>query len=175
MPDYDIPRITLRYNGIFDFDGFYNAVTDWAKNYGFMWHESSFKHKVPSSEGAEQELAWQMTKKVTEFIEYTIIFTIHMWEVKDVPVEGRKKPLMRARLYIWIEGKITYDWQKKYGGSKFAELLGKWLMKLPHMNPVETMYFDQLYYRVWNLHAVIKKYFDLQAGKNAYKDYLKEN
>src|SRR3989338_429178 len=82
MPDYDIPRITLRYNGIFDFDGFYNAVTDWAKNYGFMWHESSFKHKVPSPEGAEQELAWQMTKKVTEFIEYTIIFTIHMWEEK---------------------------------------------------------------------------------------------
>ena len=41
-------------------------------------------------------------KKVTEFIQYSILFTIHMWEVKDVQVEGRKEPLTKARLYLWI-------------------------------------------------------------------------
>ncbi len=175
MPDYQLPKITLRYNGVFDFNGFYVAVTDWAKNYGYMWHEVDYKHKVPSAEGAEQELKWQLTKKVTEFIQYGILFTIHMWEVKDVQVEGRKEPLMKARLYIIIEGTITYDWQKRYGGSKFAKMLGSWLMRLPHMNPIETKYFDQLYYRIWNLHAVIKKYFDMQSDKHAYKEYLKED
>ncbi|MEK6899571.1 MAG: hypothetical protein AABX05_00450, partial [Nanoarchaeota archaeon] len=61
MGSYNLPRITLRYNGVLDFDGFYSAVNDWAKTYGYMWHESSFKHKVPSSEGAEQEMAWILT------------------------------------------------------------------------------------------------------------------
>jgi len=175
MGKVSLPQITLRYNGVFDFDSLYAEVTEWAKTYGYMWHESSFKHKVPGPEGAEQELAWQLTKKVTEFIKYDILFTIHMWEVKDVPVEGRKNPLMRARLYLIINGTIEYDWQKKFGGSKFTQLLGKWYMKLPHMNPIETVYFDQLYYRIWNLHAQIKKYFDMQAKKHPYKDYLAED
>ena len=63
MPDLQLPRITLRYNGIFDFNGFYVAVTDCSKNYGYMWHEVDYKHKVPSAEGAEQELKWLLTKK----------------------------------------------------------------------------------------------------------------
>ena len=175
MPDVKLPPITIRYNGILDFDGFYAAVHDWAKSNGYMWHESSFKHKVPSSEGAEQEIAWQLTNKVTDFIKYNIIFTIHMWEVKDVPAEGRKKPLMRARLYIIINGEIEYDWQGRFKGSKLAKLLGKWYDKLPHLNPVETVYYDQLYYRIWNLHSVIKKYLDMQSSKNAYKGYLGES
>src|SRR3989344_4036522 len=148
-----LPQITLRYNGVFGFDALYAEVHEWAKRNGYMWHESSFKHKVPGAEGAEQELAWQLTSNVTEFIKYDIMFTIHMWEVKDVAAEGSKKPLMRARLYIIINSTIEHDWQKKFGGSKFA----------------------QLFYRVWNLHAQIKKYFDMQAKKFPYKDYLMED
>ena len=123
MGKVNLPQITLRYNGVFDFDGLYAEVTDWSKRNGYMWHEPSFKHKVPGAEGAEQEMAWQLTKKVTDFIKYDILFTIHMWEVKDVGVENRKKPLMRARLYIIINSTIEYDWQKKFGGSRFALLL----------------------------------------------------
>lgn len=171
----DLPQITLRYNGVFDFDALYAEVTDWGKRNGYMWHESSFKHKVPGPEGAEQELLWLLTTKITEFIKYDIMFTIHMWEVKDIPVEGRKKPLLRARLYIIINSSITHDWQNKFGSSKFAQLLGNWYLKLPHMNPIETIYFDQLYYRVWNLHAQIKKYFDMQSKKHPFKDYLMED
>ncbi len=174
MVKVPLPQITLRYNGVFDFDSLYAEVHEWAKRNGYMWHESSFKHKVPGAEGAEQEIAWLLNNNVTEFIKYDIMFTIHMWEVKDVAVEGRKKPLMRARLYIIINSSIEHDWQKKFGGSKFAQLLGKWYYKLPHMNPIETVYFDQLYYRVWNLHAQMKKYFDMQAKKFPYKDYLAE-
>ena len=116
MADISTPRLTLRYNGLFDFDGLYAAVIDWAKNYNFMWHEVDYKHKVPSPSGAEQELKWMMTKQVTEFIHYSIIFTIHIWDMLEVQVEndGRKRALTTARLYIWIDGTLTYDWQKRF-------------------------------------------------------------
>ena len=98
-------RITLRYSGLFDFDGMYAAIVDWAKNYGYMYHEADFKHKVPSPSGAEQEFKWILTKKVTEYLKYEIWITVHMWDLLEVEVEenGKKKPLSNARLYLWID------------------------------------------------------------------------
>ena len=170
-----LPKITLRYHGLFDFDGLYAAVIDWAKNEGFIWHEKAYKHKVPSPAGAEQEIDWEISKNVTEYIKYTILFTLHIWDLLEVEVDadGKKKTLSNARIYIIINGSITTDWQGRFEkGSRFAQMLGKWYNKT--VNPVEQMYFDQLYYRIWNLHAIIKKYFDMQTKKYAYKGYLGE-
>lgn len=173
--ELSLPRVTLRYNGLFDFDGLYAAVVDWAKNYGYMWLETKYKHKVPSPAGAEQELIWEMTKNVTDYRREKIVFDIHIWDLLEVEVDsnGRKKSLSNARIHIVIDGKFEMDWQKRFTG-RFGEKLGELYRKIMQKE-IETVYFDQLYYRMWNLHAVIKKYFDMQAEKFAYKGYLREN
>ncbi len=167
--------ITIRYNGLFDFDGLYAAITNWAKNYGFLWHEKTYKHKVFSSSSAEEELSWVMTNEVTEYIKYEIAIEVHTWDQKDVEVEanGQKKTVTSARIMMTIKSTIYTDWQKRFGSGRFAGLLGKWYEKL--LTPVESVYYDQLYYRTWNLHALIKKYFDMQKDRFAYKGYLKED
>ncbi|MBT4935275.1 hypothetical protein HOL21_04860 [Candidatus Woesearchaeota archaeon] len=166
--------ITLRYTGLFDFDGLYAAIIDWAKNYGYMWHEKDYKHKVPSPSGAEQEWMWEMTKNVTDYIGHKIIFTVHSWDITEiqVDVEGKKKDLTNARLYIKIQPTLIYDWQKRFKG-RFGSKLGGWYQKVWRKD-YESTYGDQLYYRVWDLHAIIKKYFDMQTKKYAYKGYLGE-
>ena len=173
--DIDLPPITLRYNGLFDFDGLYAAVIDWAKNYGYRWHEKAYKHKVPSPKGAEHEIEWEITKEVTEYISYTISFAVHIWDLREVEVtiDGKKKNLSNARLYIVMNGKITPDWQKRFNGGRFIQWMGEKYLKW--IGDVDAIYADQLYYRMWNLHALIKKYFDLQTKKFAYKGYLGEN
>jgi hypothetical protein len=171
------PKITLRYNGLFDFDGLYAAVIDWAKNYGYMWHEQDYKHKVPSATGAEQEFKWFLTKNVTEYIRYDILFTIHSWDMLEVQVDvdGQKKDLTNARLYIWMEGTLHYDWQKKFSkGGWFGRKLGTVYNKVMMLD-MEVKYFDPLYYRMWNLQAILKKYFDMQTKKYSYKGYLGES
>ncbi len=177
MGKYERPQITLRYNGLFDFDGLYSAVVDWAKNYGYRWHEKTYKHKVPSPRGAEQELEWNLSKKVTNYISYDIVFTIHSWDQTEVEVEvdGKKKSLTNARLYIIMQGTLVYDWQNRFAGSKFVQKLGEWYVNLVYKKETESLYFDQLYYRMWDLHAVMKKYFDMQTQKYAYKGYLGEH
>ena len=169
-----LPQITLRYNGLFDFDGLYAAVTDWAKNYGYMWHEANYKHKVPTPAGAEQELKWILNKNVTEYVRYNILFTIHIWDLTEMEVEidNKVKSLSNARLYILIDPKVEYDWQKIGKGGRFTSKLAAWYTKLTKKD--QEVYLDQLYYRIWNLHAIIKKYFDMQTKKYAYKDYLNE-
>ncbi len=168
------PQITLRYNGLFDFDGLYSTITDWAKNYGYMWHEKQYKHKVPSPKGAEQEMTWILTKEVTEYLHFEVVLTVHIWDLLEVEVEtsGQKKALSNARLYILMDG--TLSWGKHhFKGGWFSKKLGQWHDKALMVDLEQNM--DLLYYRMWNLHAIIKKYFEMQAKKHAYKGYLGEN
>lgn len=171
MGTLPLPPITLRYSGLFDFDGLYAAIIDWAKNYGYRWHEKAYKHKVPTPAGAEQELEWEITRNVTEYINYTISFTVHVWDLREVVVEN--KILSNGRISIIIEGKINYDWQKRFSGGRFIRWLGVKYEKNIKQE-VETVHFDQLYYTLWNLHALMKKYFDIQTKKHQGKRYLGE-
>ncbi len=166
----------LRYSGLFDFDGLYAAVVDWAKVQGYMWHERVYKHKVPSPRGAKQELDWVLTKKITNYLSHEIIFGVVSWDTTEVEVtiEGRKKSLTNARIDIKMEGKLIYDQQNLFSGGRFIQKLGDWYRYVVFKKELESVYLDQLHYRILDLHAVMKKYFDLQAKKYAYKGYLGE-
>ena len=170
----------VRYNGLFDFDTLYAAIIDWGKNYGYKIHEKYYKHKVPSPKGAEQIIGIDFTKKVNDFVKYTVIIEIHTWDMTEVNVDvaGRKKQLSNARIEIKLDHVVDMDWQRKFSTKKnpgkLVGLLASWYVKI--MGPtLEMMYVDGLHYRVVNLQAMIKKYFDLQAKAHPYKDYLGES
>ena len=177
MPSTPVKKFMLRYDGLFDFDGMYAMVIDWAKNYHYMWHEVSYKHKVPVPTGAEQEFDWQLTKEVTEFIHFTIKIGVHIWDMVDVEVDvdGDKKSLTSGRISIDITPVYGWDWQKKFSGSGFAEKLGAWYTGFVYKKEFESVYGDQIHYRAMNLHALFKKYFDMQSKKYEYKKYLGDN
>lgn len=174
MPLSPFPTMTLQYNGLFDLDGMYAAVTDWAKNYGFMWHEKKYNHKVPSPGGAEQEIDWEMTNRVTEYFKYIINISLHIYDLRDVDIEvaGKKKSLSNARITIKIIGTLEYDWQKLRDRGKFA----KWIAPFrdTKINDIED-YEGQLFYRVQNLHNLFKQYLDTQSKKYIYFNRLGEN
>ncbi len=177
MPSEKLHLVELRFNGLFDLDGLYAAVVDWSKNYGYRWHEYTYKHKVPSPKGAEQELMWLITKNVTEYISHKVTIITHIWDMTEVTVDvgGKPRVLTNARMYIKMTPELTYDWQKRFDkGGKFGKKLGEWYAKIKSKE-IESIYIDTLYYRVWNLHAVMKKYFDMQTKKYAYKGYLGES
>jgi predicted flavoprotein YhiN len=163
-----MPQLTVRYQGLFDFDGVYASVIDWAKNYGYMWHEKTYKHKVPRPTGAEQELEWVLQKKVTEHVNFSISFRVHIWDLQEVQVETPqgKKAMSQARVLIVMNGAVATDWKKKFTGSKFKEWLGK---RFENIKIAETgEYMDTLAYRMLSLQAIIKKYFNMQSQMKRY-------
>ncbi|MBS3123787.1 hypothetical protein J4437_04070 [Candidatus Woesearchaeota archaeon] len=172
-----IPVISLKlqYEGLFDFDGMYTTMIDWAKNYGFLWHEADYKHKVPDPFGAEQEYKWIMTKTVDTYISYKIVIEGHTWEHTEmtVDVEGKKKNLAKARVYITLKGEVNHDTLNIFGSSEFAKKLGKWYGKI--LKREIEGHYDTITYRLYNLHALMKNYFDMQSKKYAYKGYLGEH
>ncbi len=170
-------KSTLRYNGLFDFDGLYATTIDWAKNYGYLWNETIYKHKVPSPRGAKQELTWIMTKNVTEYISYFIIIKIRMWDLTEVVVDigGRKKALSSARVEMMMDYNVTPDWQKKFkSNNKWVKKMGDFYKDVIFGKRLDSIYGDQLHYRVLNLHSLLKQYFDMQSKKYTYKGYLGE-
>jgi len=174
---WDLRTLTLRYNGLFDFDGLYAAIVDWAKNYGYRWHEKSYKHKVPSSRGAEQELEWELSKDVNEFVNYFIRIKVHTWDQREIHVDvgGKTKSLTNARIEVILMPKVSFDINKKFkDGGEVGKLLGPIYMKIMKLE-FETTYGDQLHYRTLNLQALMKRYFDMQAKYHAYERYLGEH
>ncbi|PIN73985.1 hypothetical protein COV20_02630 [Candidatus Woesearchaeota archaeon CG10_big_fil_rev_8_21_14_0_10_45_16] len=177
MPKDILGPIIVRYAGLFDLDTLYSSIIDWAKNYGYMWHEKSYKHKIPSVLGAEQELDWELSKNVTEYIKYVIKIRLLLTEMTELEVNtgGKTKQLTSGRLYLTMNGVVEWDWQKRFekGGR-----LGKWLGKMYEratQKELESIYMDTLWYRMWNLQGMIKKILDLQTKKHAFKEYLGES
>lgn len=176
MPSFDTELIEIRYEGLFDFDGLYITVIDWAKNYGYWWHEKTYKHKVPNPLGAEQQLEWVCEKKVTDYIKYNLWFYVHVWNLTEVEVDvdGQKKSLSNAYMSIRMKGTVVYDWQGKFSEGKFFKKLGGWYRGIIFKKEVESVYGDQIYYRMWDLHNILKKFLDMQTKKYSYKSYLGE-
>ena len=170
-------NLTLQYEGLCDFDGLYAAIIDWAKNYGFLWHEVDYKHKVPSPLGAEQELKFLMTKRIDPYVVYQINMHIHIYEMLDVEVKvGDKiKNLTKASLYVKFVGTVVLDWQKRFkkGGALGKSLSA--LYKRIYKHEISGIYWDTLVYRVYNLQHVVKGYFDMQSKKYAFKGYIGEH
>jgi len=172
-----VPGGVIRYQGLFDFQGLYQAAVDWCKSHRYWFHEETYKHKVPSPLGAEQEMWWKMEAKVTEFFKFYINVKIHLWEMTEVEVikDGKKKILTNARLQIDMHGYVEADWQKRFEGTRFRKMLKRIMTEYVWKKEFTTVYGDMLYYRMWNLHTILKKYLDMQTAWNEYEGYLRES
>jgi hypothetical protein len=172
-----VPSGTIRYRGLFDWDGLYYHISDWFKRYRYYLVEQMYKHKVPSPLGAEQELFWWGEKELTDFVRFRIEVEFHLWDMTEIEVikDGKKKTLTNARLEIKISGKLIFDWQDKFERNKFTRALRTLYLGYIYRREATSLWGDMIYYRMWNLHAYIKKYLDLQADWHAYEGYLGEN
>lgn len=168
---------TIRYQGLFDFEGLYQAAVDWCKAHRYHFHEDSYKHKVPSPLGAEQEMLWTMYANVTEFFRFDITINVHTWEMTEVEVikDGKKKILTNARLEIKMKGKVTADWQGRFKEGALRKMMKTLLTDYIWRREFTSVYADTLYYRLINLNTIFKKYLDMQTAWNEYEGYLRES
>lgn len=168
---------TIRYVGVFDFDGLYEGIVEWFKRYRYQFFDSSYKHKVPSPYGAEQELDWYGEKNETDFVKFRIDITVHIWEMTDVEViqNNKKKVLTKGRMQIKLTGRVIFDWQDKFEKTWFTRMLRDIWVKWLWRREVISIGGDPLTYRMYDLHAYIKKYLDMQTSAHHYKGYLGED
>ena len=163
---------TIKMNGIFDFKGLYHVMHDWFVDRGYYFEETLYKHKVPSPAGAEQTINWSGWKKVNEFVKYWIKLYIKVWDMKQLEVvkNGEKKILTKARLRIFFEGEIEFDYAKRFSGNKFLQSLQDIYLNYIIKKDLQNIYEDQLWYVIYKLHRVTKEFLDFDTKGNAFYD-----
>ena len=172
-----IERHTIRYKGLFDFDGLYNLIVQWMKARRYWFHETKYKHKVPLPTGAEQEISFKGEKDVTEFYQHHITVDFHLWDMTEVEVDvkGVKKTLTSARMDIVLGGALNIDHQKRFEQSTLWQNVRDFFLKYILKNEVESIWADEVRYRMYKLHDAIKTYLDMQAKGNEFAGYLGDN
>ena len=170
----DTEKFIIRYKGLFDFDGLYNLIVQWMKSRRYWFHEETYKHKVPFPSGAEQEINFKGDKKIDEFHMHAINIYFHLWDMTEVEVEvdGVKKTLTNARMEITLNGNLTLDYEKRYEKNNFLMTIRDFFLKYVIKENVETMWYDEMRYRVFKLHGAIKDFLDMQTKGNEYRGYL---
>jgi hypothetical protein len=159
----------LKYVGILDLDGLFKTMYQWYNDYGYEFHEKTVKHKVPGPLGADQEIEWTGWRKINGYVKFWVDVYFHLWQLKDVEVikEGKKVKLSRARMLIEFSGRVDLDYSNRFGGSRFLQALQDWYHKFVIKKEIDSIYTDQLYYRILKLYTVCKEYLDMEAKHNA--------
>lgn len=167
------PVNILKFNGIFDFDGLYKVMHDWLVDRQYYFEESLYKHKVPTPAGAEQHIKWDCWRKVNAYVKYWINIYFILRDMKEVEVikDGERKKLTKARLLIVFGGKVELDFSKRFPHNRLAKNLMDFLINyIWKPEKVVSMWWDELYYRIYKFQRVVKEYLEMESKGNAYYD-----
>ena len=155
----------IKYKGMFDLDGLYKIMALWFKDRRFELHERLYKSKPP-----ELEVRWEGERKRTSYAKELVRVHIHMWGEYDVEViaNGKKKKMANVRMIITITGDIEAPYSDIFDKPRWTatnierrlnQVFRNWVMR----REMEGLYWDRLYYELYDLYGTIKDYLKFGA------------
>ncbi|MBI2143512.1 hypothetical protein HYU20_04205 [Candidatus Woesearchaeota archaeon] len=154
----------IKYRGMFDLDKLYKVMALWFKERRFELHERLYKSKPP-----ELEVRLEAERKRTNFARELIFVHMHMWGDYNIEVivNGKKKKMAKVRMVITIRGDIEAPYADIFGEPRWTatnlerrllNIFKGWIMR----REMEGLYWDRLYYEMYDLYGRIKE--TLQFG-----------
>ena len=155
----------IKYKGIFELEGLYRTMARWFKDGRYELHEGLYKSKPP-----EMELRWLGERKRTGYAKEIVRVHVHMWGDYDLEViaNGRKKKMANVRMVITIRGDIESPYPDIFGQPRWSQtnierrlntIFRNWVIK----REMEGLYWDRLYYELYDLYGTIKEYLKFGA------------
>jgi len=160
-----MPTLTIKYSGMFDFDGLFTMITKWFKEKGFIYSEHTYKHSL-AAPFAEEEIGMSGEKEVTPFISFKIEVEMKLWNMKETTAmyKGEKKKLLTGRIQIKITGAVEIDYQKWFAKSKVWRIVADFFYKHIMKRTIEEKWEDDLFTLMTKLHSKIKNFLEMGAA-----------
>ena len=108
-------ELKLKYKGIFDIKNLYDKLSKYFRTNHFIFFETVYKDK-----GDEVEIKAEFLQKTTDYLKISGEFNIHVFDSKDVDVNG--KIMQTGRFEFSIKGEVTKDYDKKFKSEKGKKL-----------------------------------------------------
>ncbi|MFH1398524.1 MAG: hypothetical protein ABIG95_00240 [Candidatus Woesearchaeota archaeon] len=161
----DSRKDIIKYSGIVDLEGLYKALVKWFLDRKYDFYEDLYKDKPP-----ELEIEWNASRKVNDFYKYRIKMSFHFYDLKEVEVikDGKKRKMVKTRVWIIFDPILEYDWQNRWSKSEWSEKLLKFFVANVIKRELQLKYGDPLWYIYYRLHAFVKQYLGMEVGDNAY-------
>ncbi|MBW2970750.1 hypothetical protein KY320_01165 [Candidatus Woesearchaeota archaeon] len=155
----------LKYQGVLDLEGLYKAMAAWFKERKYDFYEKLYKDKPP-----ELELSWIGERKVNDFYKYTIELYFHFYDIEKVEViqNGKKKDMVKTRVWISFKPVVIVDWQNRWDKTPLTKTLFKLYFNHVIKREVELLHADKLWYITYKLHNLVKNYLGMETKGNAY-------
>lgn len=161
---------TVRYDGVFDFDGLYKTIIEHLRRHNYWFYERLYKHKPWSPIGDELVLKWEAERKLDEYYHYSIEFEWHFMDFHHVEVirEGKKVTLTKAYFWVNIRGKADIDWQgfEKNSKDAFTKKLSSFFRKKIVDREWAYDYIYPLFDEVQELSNLIQGFCNMEATRN---------
>ena len=155
---------TLRYDGLFNYQGFYDMIVGWFIQRKYDYIETLWKEKEATPEGHEISVKMAPERKVTEYIKFRMKGNWLSIDVHPVMVtqHGRQVKLTSARFSFKLDGEVEYDWQ---GLSKQHQKLGKLFDEKVIDKEVLYEYRPQLRNEMKELLEKMKEFLHMESTK----------
>ena len=159
---HSVPKLILRYEGVFNFQELYEHIIHWFTTRNYDYIEKKWKEKEASPEGREITVNMVPEKKVTEYIKYAWELEWKSVDAHPVTIEGEDNKQMHARFHLHVQATVIEDWQdlgKKH--TKLAAFFNKYIFKRER----ENVYIAALEQEMQALLDEVQEQLDMQAAK----------
>lgn len=171
--EISVGKRVIKKVGIIDLDGLYKTMQRWFYDNKYYFDEPTSRIRPGSAAGVELEYDWRVWRKINDYAMHRIRVWFYLWDVKDIEVikDGKKVKLTKCRLQIEFDGNIEIDYSKTYGKTWLGKLIFPiYNTLILQEEKVLSMWWDELYYRLYKLQTIAKEYLDMESKGNAYYD-----
>ncbi len=179
--DGTMPKITVTYKGIFNFEALYELVHDFLLENGFVDYDFpeaqgdvDMFEKRYLEKGAPLTGYWidWKVKKIPEenpYFRYVIDLQFQGVAISkaDVVEQGKKVTREKGEVNIFIYAKIETDYKKEWENHWFLKHLINYYNSKIFFEEFNDMHETTLYRSVYRLQSVVKRYLKMMGGELA--------
>ncbi|MFT4311084.1 MAG: hypothetical protein ACMXX7_00490 [Candidatus Woesearchaeota archaeon] len=167
-----IGGLTVKYKGVYEFEGFYRMMRDWFDRRKYDFTEKVYKSKRDGPGTYEAEFALEAEKKITEYAKYDIELLLKFINVqeREVKTENGIKKVTDGRVELRIiKATTTFDYQNKFKGSLFFGLLEysklqDFVIDVLLKNYYEFKYYGPLEGEILDFHKKMKEHLNMESA-----------
>ncbi len=114
----------IKHKGFFNYSEFYTFCYNWWKDEGYKLIEKKYIEKL-EGDAKEISIDWEATKKITDYIKFSVKIGWHILQLKDaeVVVEGKKIRTNKGEVKIKLKATVERDYDSNWDKSPWLKTM----------------------------------------------------